>query len=116
MSGRIYDFCSFYVCNDCKSFDVASSREHNFNGPYCKKCGSYKVSPNDIFNNHIDVPKKKAEKIYDKNGNLILEGIFSKFDDKEGYRKKREKLMKIYGNSLISYNRNNNIDKILKNE
>lgn len=42
MSGRIYDIAEKAKCLKCGG-DAFLSRERNFNGPQCKKCGSNKI-------------------------------------------------------------------------
>jgi len=81
MSGRIYDAGTNPVCGKCGS-KMFSSAERNFNGARCKnkKCDGTTVDAiykNNIF---IDPEKQTPTKVeYDKDGKLILKGIFTEF-------------------------------------
>lgn len=97
MSGNYYEITHFYICNQCKSYDVISAIERNYNHPMCRDCGSKDLSPNQLFNTY-KFETSTASLVY------IDQHILS-----EEIKNRRKFLMELYGRN----HREHNLNKIL---
>lgn len=119
MSGHHYDSLGveFYVCDKCTSFDVYNAMERNYNPPKCNTCGSWEVSPNEIFNSYKFKSEERLIKhIIGPDGRLQLLGMTVSFDRETNLkiiRKKKKFLMKKFGRSRIEFERDITINNIL---
>jgi hypothetical protein len=78
MSGRIYDNGTNPICNECGS-TMYTSHQRNFNGAKCKRNGCKGIANYTPYG-EIKQTEYKTKSRYNKEGKLILEGIFTSFD------------------------------------